>query len=448
MVTLSPVELTNVTVDLGPRRLDVCVPGHTPVAELLPELLRHGSVAGGEGAGWELRLLDGRRLAAERGLDEQGVPDGSVLHLVPSTVDWPDWECDDVTETVAAQAATASRAWSPEHTRAAALAATPACLAAALVLCVRAAPDRPAAPLAVAVLLGLAGTAAARLSGRAPARGDPAAARVLVGCGAPYAFTGAALLVHGGTGRLLLGSAAVLLYAALGWAGVPGLGGLCAALAVAGLGGLLGAALAAVLEPAGAAATVSCAAVLGTSAMPVLAVRLARVPVPVPGSATPGREAVHRAVTRADGLFTGLLAGAATVVVAAAGVLAAGVGAGSPGTRVAAYLAVCATVLWLRARAMVAVRHRLPLLVAGLAGYALAGRALLPADGRPSGVAVTALVAAALALAVPGSRRDGRAVSPYLGRALDLADTAATVALVPLACAAIGLYERVAALVT
>ena len=441
MLTLSTVELTAVTVDLGPRRLDVCVPGHTPVVELLPELLRQGPAGNRDEAaaiaGWELRRLDGRRLAADRGLAEQDVPDGTVLHLVPSTVDWPDWECDDIVETVAA--AGGGRAWVPAYSRAAALLAAGLCLAGGLALCALAAPTGPAAPLAIAVVLCLAGTVAAR------GRRDAAAGRVLAGCGAPYAFAGGALLAPSGTAaRLLLGSSALLLYAALAFAGVASLGGVCAGLAVAAVAGALGAGLALVTGTAEAAAVLLCATVLGTPAMPVLAVRLGRLPVPVPGAPAPDREAVRRAVALGSGVLAGLQAGAGAVAVAAGAVLAS---AGGPGA--AGYLAVCATALLLRARVMIAVRHRLPPAVAGLVGYGLAGWALLPAGGRVAGAAVTALVLAAIVLAGYGQRvGDRRPASPYLGRLLELVDAGATVALVPLACASLGLYGQVAALVT
>jgi hypothetical protein len=55
------------------------------------------------------------------------------------------------------------------------------------------------------------------------------------------------------------------------------------------------------------------------------------------------------------------------------------------------------------------------------------------------GVAVTVLLVA-LATVAAGATWTRRPPSPYLGRAADLLDTLAVVAVIPVACAVIGLY--------
>ena len=80
--------LARVTVHTPQRRLDVALPEHTPLAELLPDLLRHAGEglpdAGQAHGGWVLRRADGAALSVGAGLTQQGVRDGEVLHLVPA----------------------------------------------------------------------------------------------------------------------------------------------------------------------------------------------------------------------------------------------------------------------------------------------------------------------------------------------------------------------------
>src|SRR5438477_11585980 len=85
--------LARVTVHTPQRRLDVALPEHLPLAELLPELLRHAGEglpdAGQAHGGWALRRADGSPLSVGGGLAPQGVREGDVLHLVPARAGWP-----------------------------------------------------------------------------------------------------------------------------------------------------------------------------------------------------------------------------------------------------------------------------------------------------------------------------------------------------------------------
>src|SRR2546423_1247412 len=117
--------LARVTVSAPGRRLDVALPEHAPLAELLPEILRHAGEglldAGQAHGGWVLRRPDGRPLSVGVGLAQQGVQDGDVLHLVPARAGWPELEYDDVVDAIAAGARRYGRAWDGAATLAAGL---------------------------------------------------------------------------------------------------------------------------------------------------------------------------------------------------------------------------------------------------------------------------------------------------------------------------------------
>lgn len=147
---------------------------------------------------------------------------------------------------------------------------------------------------------------------------------------------------------------------------------------------------------------------------------------------------MHAAVIRTEEMLTGMLIGHALLVVATAVVL---VVAGGAAGRV--LVAVTSAVLLLRSRLFVAMRHRVPTVLAGLAGYAVLG-AVLVGRADDTGRLVLVLGGAALALVAvaSGTAYARRPVSPYLGRVADLTDTALVVAVVPIACAVLDLYDR------
>src|SRR3954454_17111221 len=99
------VGLARVTISAPQRRVDVALPEHVPLAELLPDLLRHAGEGladdGERHGGWLLRTVDGAALTPAQGLHPQGVRDGAVLHLVPARTEWPELEYDDVVEAIA-----------------------------------------------------------------------------------------------------------------------------------------------------------------------------------------------------------------------------------------------------------------------------------------------------------------------------------------------------------
>ncbi|MEH1055845.1 type VII secretion integral membrane protein EccD [Micromonospora sp. CPCC 206171] len=455
--------LARVTISAPQRRVDVALPEQVPLAELLPEVLRHAGEGladdGERHGGWVLRRTDGAVLATAQALLPQGVRDGEVLHLVPAHAEWPELEYDDVVEAIADGARRRGSAWSPTATRAAALAGAGVPLAVGLVAVLAGGPQHRAGwPLAVtvALLLALAGTVASR------AYGDGPTGATLGGYALPYAAAAGALAVSSGdpvgafrplpwlgAPELLAGAVALLLVSVLGLLGtatrlrvfVAG-ATLGAVGAAAALGGLL-------LGPAETAAVLLCVLVFALGGLPLLAIRLGKMPLPpitLPTGPTggpdgvrdlPDRARVHAAVARTEEMLTGMLIGQGALALAAALVL--GVTGGLAGRLL---LAVVSAVLLLRSRLFVAVRHRVPPVLAGLAGFAVLGVALAAGAGDAGVLALTVggLLVALTAVAA-GTTYARRPVSPYVGRMADLTDTALVVSVVPVACAVLGLYD-------
>ncbi|MFE2613614.1 type VII secretion integral membrane protein EccD [Micromonospora chalcea] len=450
--------LARVTISAPRRRVDVALPEQVPLAELLPEVLRHAGEGladdGERHGGWVLRRTDGGVLATAQALLPQGVRDGEVLHLVPARAEWPELEYDDVVEAIVDGARRRGAAWSARATRAAALGGAAVPLAVGLVAVVAAGPGERGWPVAaaVALILVLTATAASR------AYGDGAVGATLGGYALPWAATAGALAVASGdpvgpipglrwvgAPELLVGSVALLLVAVLGLLGVASRSRVFVAGVTVGVAGVVSALGGLLLDPAGAAAVLLAVLVFALGGLPLLAIRVGKLPLPpltLPSPAgtrdLPDRGRVHAAVARAEEVLTGMLLGHALLAVGAVAVLVA-----TGRTAGLLLAAVAAGVLLLRSRLFVAVRHRVPAVVAGLAGYALLGAVLAERAG-PAGRFALAVGGLALALVAvtAGATYARRPVSPYLGRLADLTDTTLVVAVVPVACAVLGLYDR------
>ncbi|WP_250031536.1 type VII secretion integral membrane protein EccD [Paractinoplanes maris] len=470
------IGLARVTISAPQRRIDVALPEHVPLAELLPEVLRHAGEGladdGEKHGGWVLRRTDGVALATGQGLFPQGVRDGEILHLVPAHDEWPELEYDDVVEAIAEGARRRGSAWTPASTRTATLVGAGVLLALGLLAVLAAGPAWSGAAFAglgLAVLLALAGVTASR------AYGDARAGAALGAYAMPFGFAGGAVLVATddrvgvlgllpwlGGSELLAGSVALLLTAALGAVGVAAQLRLFTAGAVAGLFGAITALVSMVTTAAGSAAVLISVLVCGIGALPLLAIRFGKMPTPpvtLPTGAEasegfttastssaldaarerPDRATVFAAVTRTEELLAGMLLGHAVLAVGAFSVLAV---TGTLSARI--LIAVSATALLLRSRLFVTLRQRVPLVVGGLAGVAALGADLLRgADATVLlGVSGAALVLALITV-VAGATYSRKPPSPYLGRAADLFDTLVVVAVIPVACAVVGLYDAV-----
>lgn len=433
--------LARVTISSPQRRVDVALPDAVPLAELLPELLQHAGVGladdGEHHGGWLLRRGDGTTLSTTTGLAGQEIRDGAVLHLVPARSSWPELEFDDVVDAIAAGARRQGVAWSPAATRATALTAAGAGLAVALAAAVRG--DLPLLAAIAALVLTLTGTLASR------AYGDALTGAILAAYGLPFAAAFGWLStppLAGASGRTLLAATALLVASLLAGAGVAHLLRLFVAGGTTALLGLAGAFLAMQLRPAAAAAVVLAALVAGVAGTPLLAIRLGKLPMPtvaLPGdlAATgaglgrpPDRTRVFAAVARTDEMLTGMLLGCALTAATAATVLTH-----SRDVSGLALVAVSGVALLLRARMFVTVRHRLPLLAAGICGLAT-----LALSAPPTPVLATVIAVVGAAVALVGARAALRPLSPYAGRAADILDLLCLISAVPLACAVLGLY--------
>jgi type VII secretion integral membrane protein EccD len=442
--------LVRVTVAAPGRRVDVALPEHSAVAELVPGLLRSAGERladdGVEAGGWVLRRADGSPLELGRTLGHQRVRDGEVLHLVERTVDWPELEYDDVVDAIAGAAGRTGRLWSPRHTRHAGLALGALALLLILVDGLRWTPVSSASGwfLAVAGILLTAGTVMSR------AFADASTGSLLGGVSLLFAVAGAGLLQAGdlsslGTPDLLTAAAVLLLAGLIGFAGIADRPAMFAAAIVTGLLGLIGGWVATrdSLDPFEAAALVAGGLLAFSPAFGVLSIRLGRVPMPVLPRTTADlvrddpqtpRRLVQLAVLRADAFLTGLLLATAIAVVGCQLLLV------RHGSMSALWYAGLLSVGFLvRARLYPAFRHRSAMLAAG--GGGLVALAVGPLS-RISGAGLILLAVAAAIIAI-GLLASVKPLSPYLGRYGELLEIGVVLAVVPTCCAVLDLYSVV-----
>jgi type VII secretion integral membrane protein EccD len=268
-----------------------------------------------------------------------------------------------------------------------------------------------------------------------------------------------------GAPELLVGSVALLLAGVLSGIGVGTGRPVFVGGVTVGLLGALTALAGFFLTAAGAAAVLLCVLVCGIGVLPLLAIRFGRLPMPPlvlpihaeepaaftgaePGTEPtgldgarerPDRGRVFAAVARTEELLTGMVIGYG--VLAVGGSLVLVLSGGSAGRLL---VAVAAAALCLRSRLFVGVRQRVPLLTAGMTGFAALAVDVLRRADEPALLALTggALVAAVVAIAAGGTY-SRRPPSPYLGRAADAVDALMVISVVPVACAVLGLYARV-----
>ncbi|MEO3742336.1 type VII secretion integral membrane protein EccD [Plantactinospora sp. B5E13] len=470
--------LARVTISAPQRRVDVALPEHLPLAELLPEVLRHAGEGladdGEKHGGWLLRRTDGEPLAPGKALLPQGIRDGDVLHLVPARAQWPELEYDDVVEAIADGARRRGSAWAGRNTRIATLSGAGGLLAVGLLAVIAGGPLWELGTfvaLGAAVLLALGAVVASR------AYGDATAGAALGAYAMPFAFFGGALLVATGdpagvlgpvgwlgAPEALAGSVALLLIAVLGMVGVASGLRVFAAGASIGLLGALTALFGFLLSAGGAAAVLMATLVCAIGLLPLLAIRFGKLPMPpitLPTGAEaaegftaaspsqsgvrerPDRGRVFAAVARTEEMLTGMLVGHAVLAVAAALLLVADGGVGGR-----LMVAVSAAALLLRSRLFVTIRQRVPLVLAGVVSAVVLGVALLLRAGETELLLLTAGgLVLALVVVGAGATYSRREPGPYLGRTADIVDTLMVVAVVPVACAVLGLYGRARGLV-
>ncbi len=445
--------LTNVILLSPKRRVDISLPGHLPLAHLHPILLRHGGEDLVEDAvnrgGWVVRRPDGTVLDAGQSLAALGVRHGDVLMLSYRDQHWPEPVFDDIADGIAEEAARLGPVWRGNTSATAGLAIGASILTVGLfLLFTSSAPLTQAGFTAVAtgtVLLGFGTLLARWLS-------NTKLAAVLGTFGMVYLAAGGLLILGPASGtnwHFLVSSTALLSGAIAALAGIGAYRWIFYAGATVGVAGAFGTLLAALSTPDGAVAGTVAALILLSPLLPRYAAHQGGLPSPsVPNPAhgqttpdpLPAKAELAALVQRSDELLTGILTGLSLVLLA--GVIKLAV-AGQTATVILACLitAICS----LRTRMFIALRHRLPLAIAGLGGVvSLLVLAWMSFDApqratylAPALAILSLLMGAAVSM---GNTFAKRPPSPGLGRLADVLEVLAVIATPTLACAVMGLF--------
>lgn len=450
------VQARRVTVVTPENRFDVSLPSQTPLAHLLPTLLRQAGPDIVEQArltgGWVLQRFGGWPLDVEQSAAALGVAEGEVLYLRPRHEELAPPVFDDVVDAVGWTLDNAAARWSPAATRGWSLGFGGALLVsgAAALTAAGARGQTAAAAVAagVAILLILAAGTVSR------ALDDAVTGTLLGACSAAYALAGGyattALHSHGSppaTGsRLAAGMAAALLAAAVAAVAVGGGEPVFLALTISAVLGAGAGLIAPHASPAGAAAVVACAAFLLLPVIPATAYRLARLPLPfLPTRAEELRQArgaLPGAELAARTLVAQRYVSSLTAVVALVSAAAAAVAARGPGWAPPAFAVVAAVLPATRARTFVGRAQRAWLLAGSATAVAALATGLQP---RLSGAGVAALIVAPAVIAAVAvlslAVKPERSVSPAVSRWLDIAEVAIVIAAVPLTLQILGAYS-------
>lgn len=449
---------------LTPRsRVDVALPADVPLAELVPlvlELLGEPRPPHSPSP-WRFSGATGGPLPPAATLDGLGVLDGELLRIGPHAPAPAAPVFDDPVDALAATAGQGGGTGGAALR--AGIAVGGAVLAGGLVALVQGLSGGPAPQVVLMVLAVLLATTATAvcLARAAGAAGDGAAgngaarlgAVTAATCAVPFAAAAGWVAVPGppGSGQLLVAGAAAGTAAAVGQVVVRVIAPVLVATVVVGTVLVVLALLRLWLHlpPEALAAGAGASALAVGPLLPRLALRLAGLPQPsVPADADelvgtggldqlPPDELSDQA-DLARGFLAGLVAGAATVVGAAAVPVAAAGGWSGP-----ALATVILIVTGLRSRGFADRTPARASLIAALAGAA-AVAVVVAAHGGP----VTRLVIAAGtgAVGLAAAAMIGRAepvASPVSRRTVDLLEGALMAAAIPLALGAMGAYALV-----
>ncbi len=448
-----------VTVVSPRARVDVALPVESTLAELLPQLVSmtgaESSEPGPPGAvtGWALSKLGGVPLEPGHTVIRAGLRDGDVLYLNPRQQRTPPLLFDDVVDAIANAAESRAGSWHHRIARRVALAGALVGVLCFTAVFAFAGPGWPWPALGTGVLAVLLLVAAGAL---ARAYGDAAAGALLAVAGVPAALLAGIELLPGSTfgiGRLSLGLAAMTVYAVLAAVAVADRLAWFVGVAVTGGIGCLSATATVLLgaEPVSTAAVVIALSTALCPALPMVALRLGRLPLPrIPSDVaafraeerpTLGPDVIDETAAAEDSL-TGLLAAVSVLVAGGAGVLLAGHSRWGW-----ALAATAGLTLVLRSRSYAGTAQRLVLLLAGLGTMIGTGAALAARDA--SAVRVPLLCLAGLVTVgcmLYASRSSGRDSSPYWSRLLDIAEFLCLISLIPLAAAVLEIYSKVRSL--
>lgn len=443
-----------VTVVTPRARVDVALPQQSTFAELVPQLVRLADASGqasAEHPGWVLSRLGGAPLALGLSVAAAQVRDGEVLHLTPRERPRGPLLFDDVVDSIAS-VADASGGWESGVARRSGLAAAVILLLAGGLLVQSASAGSVLAPIGtglLALVLLLGGGALSRAYGDAEAGAAGALAGVGVALLAGMSVLPPHPLFSLSAGPLAAGFAAVTVYGVLAAVSVADrLPWFVAVTGASALGAVTtGAVLLAGISALSAAAVVGVLATALAAVAPMLALRLARLPLPrVPDDMDAFRADEQPSVSadmigrtsRAQSLLTGLLVALGLVAFGSSVVLSLG----GPWEAGLAALLGCAWIL--RSRSYAGKAHRLVLLGFGVLGLVCAGVWLVASGQRTAVFAAGCAVVVAAAVCLVYATRVARGLrSPYWSRLLDVSEFLILLSLVPAVGMIAGVYEAV-----
>ena len=457
MTVAATGEMCRLTICGPARQIEVAVPAHVAVSDLLPVLVEHlgdnlvetGLLHGG----WVLQRLGDPPFDQGATVAGLGLRDGDLLHLRPRSEQIPPVDFDDLVDGVATGVKQRPGRWQaaltgwtarattvivlalgvgvlaqPGHAGYRALAATAltlACLVGSLIATVAAA-DRPFGVIFAAGALGYAGLAGLLVT-------DPRPGVVGLSLDAPALFTAsAAILATAGLTALAIAPARPVLVAII-VADVLAV----AASALSTFTGLT------IMESAASLVVVT---VLAAMVVPPLAFRLAGLRLaPLPTKPEhlqeeldpiPSTQLLPRAAV-ADRMMTSLYAGLAIPAMPAIVIVAV-----APGWAPPTLVALFAVVRCLAVRPMTSGWHRLAQLAPAGVGVVALTLSHAPAGtsaARVAGVALAVVVGCVL-LFLLARTLPRRRLTPYWGRAGDLVETVTAAAVLPVFLAVLDVY--------
>jgi type VII secretion integral membrane protein EccD len=452
-------DLCRLTIYGPESSVELAVPVHVPVVDLLPALAGHlgGNLAdaGLEHGGWVLQRLGERPLREQLSISALGLHDGDVVHLRPRAAQLPPLDFDDLIDGVAAGIAERPDRWRPEMSRRllAGLLAVPLAAGAGLLAGHPGARTVAAATGFAMLLLGCAAVASRALDDRFTARLMGVATvgyAAIAGAQVPFLHNGVRTVL-GGTGpgaALLAGGAAATALALLATMLIGARDPVFVALTTLAALTVAAGALEtfARLSGAAVAAALLVAIVPLGSAVPVVAFRLAGLQLdPLPTTPeelqddldpVPGEYVLDR--TRWADRYMGTLYGALGIMAGGClGVLSFATGWPA---RLVAIDAIA--LLLLHARVMVAARHKLAAVVPAVAGaVVLITVAGLRASPHARLMLLAGVMLAAGALWAAERTLPGRRLMPIWGRLGDMLESLAALALLPATLWVLNLYD-------
>lgn len=443
-----------VTVVAPGSRVDVALPLECTVAELIPQLVRLCGVPSRseQHPGWVLSRIGGSALAPGLTVSATLVQDGEILCLNPRQRQETPLVFDDTVDAIAGAAQTRAGPWRPRSGRRLSLVAAMLLFVAATTFAAAALAGSPAAPIGCAVLavaLLIAGGALSR------ARGDLDAGSATAGAGVVAALLAGitAMPAHSpwpvGVGSFAVGLSAVTLSATAAAMLVHRITWFAPVIAASALGAVISACVSLFDLPGSSVAAVAVTlAAAFTAAAPMIALRLARLPMPrVPADMESFRadelptlgSSVLGPTTAAADILAGLVT--ALGIVAAGGCL---VLLADPSPWAALLVALVGVAWLLRSRSYAGTAHRVAVIVIGLVVLiALTARLLSTLDyAWMLAVAAVAAVTGAGCLQYAG-RSPASPPSPIRARWLDILEYTVLIALIPTAAAVLDLYNTI-----